>query len=322
MPLRPKDDYRPLLPFRNPHFNTVFPALFRQIVRPPFLRKRIPTPDSDFLDLDWLNGGHSRLAILCHGLEGSSDSQYIRGTAKLLHENKWDVVAVNYRSCSGEMNRQLQMYHSGATADLDTIIGKVADDYRSLVLVGFSLGGNLVLKYANDRVFPLDSKIKAVVAVSVPVDLAGGAVELLKPENRFYQWRFLKSLRKKALAKHRQFPDEVPIGDLDKVKNLRDFDEYFTGPLHGFKDAADYYDRCSSRPFLQDVRLPTLIINALDDPFLSSTCFPVKEARSEAHLHLLMPRYGGHVGFSRPGSTYYWEEPKIHDFVDDWCPLV
>ena len=304
------------MPLRNGHVNTIFPPLFRQTVRPGFVRKRFNTHDDDFLDIDWLEQGKKRLAILCHGLEGSSDSQYIHGTARLLYEGGWDIAAINYRSCSGEMNKQLHLYHSGATVDLHTVVEAITGAYTTVALVGFSLGGNLVLKYTNDGLYTLSDKIKVVVAVSVPMDLAGSAVALLRRQNIIYQRRFLKSLRVKVLEKHRQYPEEVPLADLQRVNNLRDFDDYFTAPIHGFADAADYYAKCSSLPFLHHVQLPTLVINAQDDPFLSETCFPVAMAKASEALHLLMPRYGGHVGFSLPGETFYWEEQQILNFVE------
>lgn len=322
MPILDATNYRPLFPFRNAHLNTIFPAVFRQIARPPFVRERLTTADDDFLDVDWLKNGNRRLAILCHGLEGSSDSQYIKGTSTLLHKQNWDVLAMNYRSCSGEINKQYRIYHSGATDDLHFVIEEVEVAYEEIVLVGFSLGGNLVLKYSNDDIFLLSPKIKKTVAVSVPVDLGSAAVEILKPKNKIYERRFLKSLNEKALKKYEQFPDRFPISDLEKVKTLRDFDHYFTGPIHGFKDATDYYTRCSALQFLKNVSIPTLILNAQDDSFLGRACFPVDLAKGSELLHLVMPKYGGHVGFTLLGADHYWEELQIASFVENSTILV
>ena len=322
MPILNAENYRPGLIFRNAHINTIFPPVFRKIKQPPFVRERLTTPDNDFLDVDWLKKGNSRLAILCHGLEGSSDSQYIKGTANLLHEKSWDVLALNYRSCSGEINRQYRMYHSGATDDLHFVVSEVEIAYSDIVLIGFSLGGNLVLKYCNDGIYELSQKIKKAVAVSVPVDLSGAAVEIMKPKNKIYERRFLKSLSQKALVKSRQFPDRFPIADFQKVKNLRDFDEYFTGPIHGFEGAENYYIRCSSLPFLENVRFPTLILNAKDDTFLSESCYPMHLAKASDLLYLSAPKYGGHVGFTVLGSEYYWEEMEIAAFVEAYTELV
>jgi len=314
MPILDPQNYRPAFPFRNPHLNTIFPPLFRQIKRPNFLRERLITPDDDFLDIDWLKNGNKRLAILCHGLEGSSDSQYIKGTSTIMYNKGWDVLAMNYRSCSGEINKQYRIYHSGATDDLHFVIEEVEVAYEEIVLVGFSLGGNLVLKYSNDGIFKLSPKIKKTIAVSVPVDLGSSAIEILKPKNKIYERRFLKSLSKKAYEKHAQYPDRFPIEKFKRVKTLRDFDDYFTGPIHGFKDAADYYTRCSALPFLKNVSIPTLILNAQDDTFLSPACFPTELARKSDLLHLSMPRYGGHVGFTMIGENHYWAEQQIAAF--------
>jgi predicted alpha/beta-fold hydrolase len=316
MPILNNTNYCPIFPFRNPHINTIFPAIFRQIKRPAFLRERLTTPDDDFLDVDWLKNGNKRLVILCHGLEGSSDSQYIKGTSTIMHDHGWDVLAMNYRSCSGEINKQYRIYHSGATDDLHLVIEEVEVAYEEIILVGFSLGGNLVLKYSNDGLFQLSPKIKKTIAVSAPVDLGSSAIEILKPKNKIYERRFLKSLRKKANEKYAQFPERFPIADIEKVKTLRDFDDYFTAPIHGFKDATDYYTRCSALPFLRNVSIPTLIVNAQDDTFLSPACFPIDLAKKSELLHLSMPKYGGHVGFTMLGSAHYWVEQQIAAFCN------
>jgi len=315
MPIIRPTDYHPFFPLINGHLNTIFPAVFRRQPLPPYSRERITTPDNDFLDLDHLHSGNKQLAILCHGLEGSSDSQYIKGTARILHANGWDVTAMNYRSCSGEMNRQLQMYHSGATTDLHTIIGLLESAYEGIALVGFSLGGNMMLKYLGDGVYPLNKKIEKGVAVSVPLDLMGGSIEISKRKNIIYDWRFLKTLREKAFEKHKQYPEAVRIENLNKVKTLSDFDNYFTAPIHGFKDAADYYTKCSSKQFLTAIKIPTLILQAQDDPFLSESCYPIQETKANNLLTLMLPKHGGHVGFSLPGKDYYWEELKILEYL-------
>lgn len=314
MALRPTD-YTPSFPFRNAHLNTIYSSLFRKTKALPFKRQRIETPDDDFLDIDFLKKGHDKIAILCHGLEGSSDSKYIKATASLLAANGYDIAAMNYRFCSGEINRQLITYHSGRTEDLHAVIQTVLPNYKEVYLVGFSLGGNLVLKYNGDGIFPLEDKIKASVAVSVPVDLHSSSIKLQALENRLYTWRFLRTLSKKVHLKHQQFPNQVQIENLKKVKKLIDFDEYFTSALNGFRDAADYYIQASSKPFLKTIRKPTLLINALDDPFLAPPCFPYQEAKENPYFHLITPAYGGHVGFVTKGE-YYWSEQQILTFLE------
>ena len=307
--------YSPPFPFKNKHLNTIYSSLFRKVEPVLFKRKRIDTPDDDFLDIDFLENGSKKIVILCHGLEGSSDSKYIQATAKLLSLNGYSIAAMNYRFCSGEINRQLITYHSGKTDDLNTVINYVLPNYESIYLVGFSLGGNLVLKYNGDGLYDLNSKIKANVAVSVPVDLKGSSISLKRSENLLYKWRFLRTLSKKMYLKHKQYPKELDLKHLKNVKNLTDFDEYFTSKINGFKDANDYYFKASSRQFIPSISKPTLLINAKDDPFLSKSCFPINEAKKSKCFHLMTPRYGGHVGFISKGD-FYWSEYEILNFIN------
>lgn len=310
-------DYSPSWFFKNGHVNTIYSSLFRRTKAVVFKRQRITTPDDDFLDLDLHENGSDKIVVLCHGLEGSSASKYIQGTARLCLENGYAVAAMNYRFCSGEINRQLITYHSGRTEDLHTVIQQLLPDYKAIYLVGFSLGGNLVLKYNGDGIYPLDPKIKASVAVSVPVDLHSSSIKLQAPENRLYTWRFLRTLSEKVRLKHQQFPDRVPIEKLKEVKKLIDFDEYFTAGLNGFKDAQDYYSQASSKPFLRSISRPTLLINALDDPFLTPACFPYQEAEDNPQFSLMTPQYGGHVGFVSQGS-FYWSEKMILAYLEKY----
>ena len=307
--------YSPPFPFKNKHLNTIYSSLFRKVEPVLFKRKRIETSDDDFLDIDFLENGNKKIVILCHGLEGSSDSKYIQATAKLLSLNGYSIAAINYRFCSGEINRQLITYHSGKTDDLNTVINYVLPNYESIYLVGFSLGGNLVLKYNGDGLFDLDSKIKANVAVSVPVDLKGSSISLKQKENLLYKWRFLRTLSKKMRLKHKQYPKELDLKHLKNVKNLTDFDEYFTSKINGFKDANDYYFKASSRQFISNISKPTLLINAKDDPFLCKSCFPINEAKKSKCFHLMIPSYGGHVGFISKGD-FYWSEYEILNFIN------
>ena len=308
-------DYTPPFLSKNRHFNTIYSSLFRRIKRIPFKRKRIETSDNDFLDVDLIDNGSKKIVILCHGLEGSSNSKYILATAKLLSKNGYSIAAMNYRFCSGEINRQLITYHSGKTDDLHTVINYVLPNYDAIYLVGFSLGGNLILKYNGDGLFALSSKIKASVAISVPIDLKGSSISLQKRENKLYNWRFLRTLSKKMYLKHNQFPKELDINPLKTIKNLTDFDEYFTSKINGFKNAQDYYFKASSKQFICNISRPTLLINAKDDPFLSQSCFPINEAKNSLNFYLMIPKYGGHVGFISKGD-FYWSENQILKFID------
>ena len=308
-------DYTPTFLSKNRHFNTIYSSLFRKIEPVEFNRKRIETSDDDFLDIDFIENGSKKIVILCHGLEGSSASKYIQATAKLLSSNGYSVAAMNYRFCSGEINRQLVTYHSGKTDDLHAVINYVLPNYNALYLVGFSLGGNLILKYNGDGLFNLSSKIKASVTISVPIDLNSSSQALQRRENILYNWRFLRTLSKKMYLKHKQFPEYLEINSLRFVKKLTDFDEYFTSKINGFKDAQDYYLKASSKKFIPNISKPTLLINAMDDPFLSQSCFPVSEAKKNSNFYLMTPNYGGHVGFISKGD-FYWSEYQILNFIE------
>jgi predicted alpha/beta-fold hydrolase len=309
------NDYNPPLFFKNRHINTIYSSLFRKTKLPSFKRKRIETLDDDFLDIDLIENGSKKIAILCHGLEGSSDSKYIQATSKLLSLNGYSVAAMNYRFCSGEINRQLVTYHSGKTDDLHVVINYVLPNYDSIYLVGFSLGGNLILKYNGEALFSLSSKIKANVAISVPVDLKGSSIALKRSENILYSWRFIRTLSKKMYLKHQQFPNQLDVAPLKKVKTLTDFDNFFTSKINGFIDAEDYYLKASSKQFIPNISKPTLLINALDDPFLSESCFPISEAKENSKFYLMTPSHGGHVGFISKGD-FYWSEIQILNFLN------
>lgn len=275
------------------------------------------TSDKDFFDVDLIKRGNNKIAVLCHGLEGSSKSQYILGTASLLQDHGFDIAAMNYRGCSGEINRQVQTYHSGATADLHLLTQALALSYHEIMLVGYSLGGNLVLKYSCDLHYSIDEKIKRIVAISVPIDLHGASIQLLKRSNRLYTMNFLKTLVAKIKLKYNQHPHAINLNHLKKIRTVLDFDEYYTSKLNGFENAADYYARCNSKQYLHLCQRPTLIINAQDDPFLSTSCYPVKEAKSLKQLHLLMPKHGGHVGFVDKKTSHYWNEHQILSFLQE-----
>jgi len=236
------------------------------------------------------------------------------GTSRILHHDNWDVAAYNYRFCTDKINLQLRMYHSGATDDLGTVIDHYISDYDEIVLVGFSLGGNLVLKYCGENGSAINTKISKVAAISVPVDLGAGSINISQPQNFIYQKNFLSSLTKKIKAKHQQFPNQINLSLLKQVKTLFDFDNLYTGPIHGFNDAMDYYAQCSSKQFLRDIKIPCLILNAQDDPFLPEECYPTLEAKDNALITLLTPKYGGHVGFVSKGENY-WDEKVISQFL-------
>lgn len=300
----------------NAHLETIFPSLIRRVGLKPYRRERISTRDNDFLDIDWLEQDSRKLLIISHGLEGSSSRPYIKGLAKAALDHGYDVLAWNFRGCSGEINQQLRFYHSGATDDLDQVVQHVIkqNKYDSIYLAGFSLGGNLTLKYLGENKRP--PVIRKGVVFSVPLHLHSSCEKIGHPSNRIYANRFLKSLKNKVRLKHTLFP-ELDISGLKNIRTLQEFDDLYTAPLHGFKNALDYYEKNSSVHFLKGITIPTLIINALNDPFLSPQCFPDQDVKDHPSVRLMVTQRGGHVGFAQfSKGGMYWSEERAMQFLD------
>ncbi|MEZ4792150.1 MAG: alpha/beta fold hydrolase [Gelidibacter sp.] len=305
--------------FRKGFISTVYSGIIRKVEGVQQKRERIELPDGDFLDLDWSYAKEksTKVIILLHGLEGNAQRPYITGTAKLFNENGIDAISVNFRGCSGETNRNYNSYHSGATGDLHEVINHAIHQkgYTEIYLKGVSLGGNIILKYLGER-DDVPADVKAAVAISVPVYLKGSAKELHSFKNFLFHERFKKHLLRSLKLKHQNFPDKLTLETLQSIKTLNDFDNTYTSKAHGFKDAQDYYEKSSSLQFLPNIKIPTLIINALNDSFLSAECYPVKAAKKNPNLYLEMPKYGGHVGFVDRKNVYY-NERRALEFVEN-----
>ncbi|WP_194774769.1 YheT family hydrolase [Pararhodonellum marinum] len=316
MPLISSSNYlRPAHLF-NGHLQTIIPGIFRKPIPLPFERERINTPDGDFLDLDWLRSNQPRLVIISHGLEGNSQRPYMTGMAEQFFRNGYDVLTWNFRGCGEEMNHTAIFYHSGATYDLHRVVQHAERSYQEIFLIGFSLGGNLTLKYLGEE-RKRSFKIKKAVTISVPLHLHSSSIQISKGENILYAIRFLLSLKEKIQKKAKIFPEVVQLEKLKKIKTLEDFDEHYTGPLHGFDGAKDYYEKCSSLYFLHGIQVPSLILNAQNDPFLSEQCFPTDLAQELKQVYMEFPHYGGHVGFSpRNKNEIYWSEKRAFEFVE------
>lgn len=316
VPLVSASTYRPPFWLPGGHVQTIFPSLFRRVKRVTLERERLELEDGDFLDLEWSGKDRRRLAILSHGLEGSCDGAYIQGMAGALVNAGWDVLAWNFRGCGSEPNRLLSFYHSGATEDLDAVVrhALAVHPAESIDLIGFSLGGNLTLKYLGEprRRSP---KLRRAVAFSVPCDLADSSAQLSAPENRIYMERFLRSLRAKLRVKDGIFPGELDLNGLGEVASFLEFDDRFTARLHGFKDANDYWTRSSCRQFLEAIEIPVLLVNAANDPFLGDKCYPWEEAAASEMLYLEVPEQGGHMGFWRRGGGS-WAEKRAIGFLE------
>ncbi|PWJ44087.1 YheT family hydrolase [Sediminitomix flava] len=309
-------DYEPNFLFKSGHFSTIYPYLFRQ-VDIKYDRERIKTQDGDFIDLDRSLVGGEYCVILAHGLEGSSQSTYALGSAKAYNAIGWDVIVTNSRGCSGEPNLLYRSYHSGFTEDLGLTIDHVAShyNYKAIVLVGFSMGGNIVLKYGGEVGANLHPNVAGLVAVSAPCDLHAASNKISTTGNILYQKRFMNSLKKK-LHQKRQFEEcTYSAEELDRATGFLEIDNMYTAPAHGFKDALDYWKTCSSKQFIDNIRQKTLIISAQNDPFYTEECHPVKEAEANENVKLILTKYGGHVGFPLFGEDIYWHEQQIQRFL-------
>lgn len=317
MPLISESSYRAPAWLRGGHWQTVHPVLFRKVKHVTKRRERLELDDGDFMDLDWSGNSSDKLAIISHGLEGSSQATYVQGMAKALIKRGWDVLAWNMRGCSGELNRLPSFYHSGKTEDLDLVIRHVQKVHpaKSIDLVGFSLGGNLTLKYVGERGESIDPMIRRAVAFSVPCELACCSSALEEKANRLYMERFLKSLRRKVVEKEQLFPGKLDVGGVEAIRTFAEFDGRFTAPLHGFQSADEYWDRSSCRRVLNNIAVPSLLVNAANDPILGKDCYPEEEARSNESFHLEVPEDGGHCGFG--AGSEYWSETRAVTFLSE-----
>jgi len=302
----------------NGHVQTIIPGLFREVKDVYYRRERILLPDGDFLDLDWSEVGSSSLAIISHGLEGSADRPYIKGMVKEMNRAGLDALAWNFRSCSGESNKLLRMYHMGASDDLHLVVEHVLSThkYQQIYLLGFSMGGNITLHYLGKYPDQVPKEVKRAVVFSVPCHISSASKKMASWENQVYMQRFLKSLHQKLTDKLALMPDEMNLEGFKKLKSFPEFDERFTAPIHGYKSAEEYYESCSSRQFLPQIRIPTLLVNARNDPFLSPECFPVPEAKTNPYFYLEMPLNGGHGGFTiNFRKNLYYPDLRAVEFI-------
>lgn len=317
MPVLPSSSYTraPRYQF-NGHLQTVLPALLRRVAT-PYSRERITLPDGDFLDLDWLQAGHRQLVVLTHGLEGSSTRHYMKGMANAFARSSWDVLAWNCRSCSGEMNRSFRMYNHGDTEDIGYVIEHALGkgQYDRVVLVGFSMGGSILLKYLGVKGKAVPEPVRGGIAFSSPCDLKASVDALEFPGNSFYKRRFFNSLSEKVKEKARRFPGRLPAEKLKDIQYWREFDELFSAPLGGYRDAADFYRQASAKNYMGETARPALLVNAMNDPILPEACSPVSLCQSHPLLYLERPHQGGHVGFSWPGNAQAWSEHRALEFA-------
>ncbi len=315
MPFLEKSSYthRPRYLF-NAHLETIIPSMFYQVVNVSYQRERMELADGDFLDLDWLSNEANRLVILSHGLEGSSDRHYIQRTAGFFNKLGWDALAWNCRSCSGHMNRLPKLYHHGDISDLSLVIDHaIGRGYESIVLIGFSMGGNMLIKYLGVKGEDVHPSIKGGIGFSVPCNLADSASQLVKGFSRIYERRFLKKLRNKLAAKAQNHPEYVK--DWTNIADFWDFHKKFTLPVYGFDSLDAFHDQARSDIHIPNIRIPTLMINAKNDPMLGMRNYPIAAAEKSDYFFLEIPKVGGHVGFTLSHDPHSWMEYRAHKFV-------
>jgi predicted alpha/beta-fold hydrolase len=317
------EPFRPAPLLGDPDAQTIFANLWRPRPGPPVARERWELPDGDFLDLDRSTGlpPEAPLAVLCHGLEGSSGAPYVRGLARALAKMGVASLALNFRTCGGEPNRLARSYHSGETGDLALVVERLAAERpgRPLLVAGFSLGGNVVVKYLGERGDALPAPLRGGAAISVPFDLAASSRRLDGPGRLMgiYRERFLRRLREKAAWKAAAHPGTFDAAAVARATTLAQIDELLTAPLHGFASRHDYYARSSSAQFVPGVRRQLLAISAEDDPLVPAETLPVALAAGNPAVRLVVTRHGGHTAFvdGLPLWPGFWAERVAATFL-------
>lgn len=321
--------FRPAWWANNAHIQTILPVLL-PFDSPRYTRERWDTPDDDFIDLDWVNQAaaalpNQKIFVLFHGLEGSSSSSYAKALMRMAVQKAWSGVVVHWRSCSGEMNRQRVMYHSGFSAEIDWVLKRMAQRFpqAQLYAAGVSLGGNALLKWLGESGADASQIVQAAASICAPHDLKAGAVALQSGFNqRVYMRNFLGTLKQKALHKLTQFPD-LPITreQVHAARNFFDVDNHFTAPLHGFKDAEDYWQKSSSKQFMGEIAVPTMILNTANDPIVPADSLATA-AQVSRSVTLNYTENGGHVGFVTVRQTgdemkhFAWMPDQVLGFFE------
>lgn len=310
--------FKPAWWLKNPHLQTIWPTLFRARPKLSLLKERVELEDGDFIDLSWSGPIGAPVVLILHGLEGSLASPYAFGLINTLTSAGFRACFMHFRSCSGEPNRLPRGYHSGETDDLQLIVEHIKHliNTRFHAVIGYSLGGNVLLKWLGEKDRSAD--VHCAIAVSVPFELAHAGQRLEKGISRLYQKHLVSRLIKKYKHKQKQYPSLAQI-KLDKIKTFYEFDDQVTAPLHGFNGADDYYQKCSSVHFLKSIKQPTLIIHAKDDPFMWENTSP-SESTLSTTTTLELSNNGGHAGFisgSIPFYPIYWHEKRILNWLKE-----
>ena len=311
-------NYKPTFWFKNTHINTIYAGRYRKIKMPHYQREKFTLPDGDFINLDWVDNDLKRIVVIVHGLGGHSQRHHVMGLANVFTAAAYDVLAINCRGAGDEPNDTIKTYHSGASDDLSAVIQYVIakNKYDTIQLVGYSLGGNVILKYLGEQHTNLSKLIRRAAVMSVPCELSDSSQKMKSWNNKVYIWNFFKTLKPTAIEKSKRFPGHFDLKKTLSATNFEEFDDAFTAPVNGFESALHYHKSCSSLYFLDKITIPTYLLQAEDDTFLSKSSFPVEIAKQHPFLHLEVSKYGGHVGFSQTSdSGYSWAEQRFLDFI-------
>lgn len=301
----------------NGHMETVIPSVFFQVNDVDYQRERLEIDDGDFLDLDWIKNNNDRLIIFSHGLEGNSERNYIKRPALYFSRKKWDILAWNCRSCSGEMNRLPQLYHHGSSDDLERVIQHVLElnRYKTIVLAGYSMGGSINIKYLGTADVPVE--IKGSFNFSTPCNLKESMERVEEKGNRVYKNKFMSRLKEKALSVAQRFPGVVSSEKILEVKTFDQFHRAFTLPVLNLSNQEGFYNIASCSNFIPDIQRPVYLINAQNDPMLGPGCNPVEIANMNNYLYLEMPSKGGHLGFTVAASPWSYMETAADLFLNE-----
>ncbi len=318
MPVIKHSTYKAPFWLYNNHIETIVPGILRKPKPLPYQRHRITTRDGDFLDLDYLQNSNYRIAILSHGLEGHSDKYYMRGMAHALQNAQWDVCSWNCRSCSQDINLTPKLYHHGATEDLEEVIMHSKPmEYKQILLVGFSMGGSLTIKYLGENGKNLPKEIIGGIAFSTPCQLGSCAKQLSDPDNKLYLNRFLGKLKNKIKVKAEQFPDIIETSGIDAINSFYEFDSRYSAPLSGFSNVEEFYSYASASNYIDGIKRPTLLVNSINDPMFPDDCYPFEQAKNHPFFYLETPQNGGHMGYWRPGQKQSWAEKRTLEFIKE-----
>ena len=311
------NQFKPPFLLFNGHIQTITASLLRKPPHVDYQRERLTLSDGDFVDLDWIDKHSKKLVVITHGLEGSSARPYVVGAAHTMSEAGYDVISWNCRSCSGEMNKALRLYHHGEIGDIGEVIAHAIakKGYDEVNLIGYSMGGNITLKYLSENAGQLPKQVNKGVSISAPVDLKAGIRVIEEPRNFLYNKKFHRSLKAKMKIKAELFPGVIDVERLDSVTTWHEFDKYFTCPILGYDTPDDFYYAASSINFAPKLKNHVLLLQAINDPILAPECFPTEFCENHEYLHLEVTQHGGHVGFETNKKGIYYSEQRALEWI-------